>query len=89
MNRQIRQLGFVIVLLFIVLFVQLNNVQVLQADKLRNDPRNNRNTVRDFTSPRGDINTADGKIIAQSVPSNDQYKLLRTYPGGELYAQSV
>ena len=85
MNRQIRQLGFVLVLLFIILFVQLNNIQVLQASKLQNDPRNNRNTVKDFSSPRGDIVSADGTILAQSVPSNDQYELLRTYPEGELF----
>jgi peptidoglycan glycosyltransferase len=85
MNRQIRQLGFVLVVLFIILFVQLNNVQVLQASKLQNDPRNNRNTVKDFSSPRGDILSADGTILAQSVPSNDQYDLQRTYPEGELF----
>lgn len=85
MNRQIRQLGFVLVLLFIVLFVQLNHIQVLQAAKLQDDPRNNRNTVRDFSSPRGDILSADGAILAQSVPSNDQYELQRQYPQGELF----
>jgi peptidoglycan glycosyltransferase len=85
MNRQIRQLGFVITLLFIVLFAQLNNIQVLQASKLNEDPRNNRNAVRDFSSPRGDIKTADGVILAQSVPSNDEYELLRQYPEGELF----
>lgn len=85
MNKQIRQLGFAIVVLFIVLFVQLNHIQVLQASKLQNDPRNNRNTVRDFSSPRGDILSADGTVLAQSVDSNDQYELLRTYPQGELF----
>lgn len=85
MNRQIRQLGFVLVVLFIVLFVQLNHVQVLKADKLQADPRNNRNTVRDFSSPRGDIVTADGTVIAQSIPSDDQYELQRVYPTGELF----
>lgn len=85
MNRQIRQLGFVIVVLFVVLFVQLNNTQVLRAQKLQDDPRNNRNTVRDYAAPRGDISTADGVVIAQSVPSNDEYNLQRQYPTGELF----
>jgi len=87
MNRRIRQLGVVLSLLFIVLFVQLNNVQVLQASKLQDDPRNNRTAVRDFSSPRGTIQTADGTVIAQSVPSGDDYKQLRQYPQGELFGQ--
>ena len=41
---------------------------------------------RDFSSPRGSIITADGEVVARSVPSNDQYKLQREYPTGELFA---
>lgn len=85
MNRQIRHLGVFLTILFLLLFVQMNNVQVLQASKLSNDPRNNRNAVRDFGSHRGVIQTADGKIIANSVPTDDQYKQLRQYPEGSLY----
>jgi penicillin-binding protein A len=87
MNRQIRQLGAVLVVLFLILFVQLNNVQILQAAKLNDNPRNNRNAVRDFSTPRGAIQTADGTVVAQSVPTDDQYKYLRQYPQGELYGQ--
>jgi cell division protein FtsI/penicillin-binding protein 2 len=36
MDRQIRRLGFALGVLFIVLFLQLNNLQVLQASKLSN-----------------------------------------------------
>jgi penicillin-binding protein A len=86
MNRQIRHLSAVVVLLFILLFAQLNNIQVVQAAKLNNDPRNNRNAVRDFSEPRGLIQTADGVVIADSKPSNDQYKLIREYPQGDTYA---
>ena len=31
---------------------------------------------------------ADGTVVARSVPSNDQYKLQREYPTGELFAHS-
>ena len=85
MNRQIRQLGLVLSILFVVLFVQLNNIQVLQAAKLQDDPRNNRNAVRDFSSPRGDILSADGTILADSRPSSDMYGQQREYPQGELF----
>ena len=85
MNTQIRHVGYFLALLFVMLFIQVNNIQVLQADKLASDPRNNRNAVRDFSSPRGVIQTADGVVIAKSVPVDDEYKQLRTYPKGSLY----
>lgn len=87
MNRQIRQLGGFLLLLFVILFIQLNNVQVLQASKLANDPKNNRNAVRDFSTPRGVIQTADGKVIANSIPVEDDYKFQRVYPMGDLFGQ--
>lgn len=85
MNRQIRQLGAVLILLFVVLFVQLNNTQVIRASALNNNPLNNRTAVRDFAAPRGVIQTADGVVIANSVPSNDAYEQLRQYPEGALF----
>lgn len=85
MNRQVRHVGYVLVLLFVVLFVQLNYLQVVKADKLADDPKNNRKTVRYYSSPRGIIQSADGAILARSVPSDDEYKYLRTYPEGELF----
>ncbi len=86
MDRQIRWIGFVLVVLFGVLFLQLNNVQVLQAAKLANAPGNSRHITADFSRPRGVIQTADGVVVARSVPSHDSYKLLRQYPAGPLFA---
>lgn len=85
MNKQIRQVGAVLVVLFFVLFLQLNNTQVLRADSLAQNPLNTRNAVRDFSAPRGVIQTADGVVIANSVPTDDQYEQLRQYPEGELF----
>lgn len=85
MNRQIRQLGVVLVVLFLILFLQLNNTQVLRASELNDNPLNNRTAVRDFAAPRGIIQTADGVTIANSVPSNDVYEQLRQYPEGALF----
>ncbi len=87
MNRQIRQLGGAMVILFIVLFVALNNTQVVRASALTNNPLNNRNAVRDFAAPRGVIKSADGVTLADSVPSNDTYEQLRQYPEGALFGQ--
>ena len=86
MNKQLRRLGIGLIACYVILFAQLNWLQVVKADDYNKDPRNDREVVRDFTRPRGSILTADGVVIAQSVPSNDRYKLLRSYPTGELFA---
>ncbi len=86
MNTQIRKLGVVMIVLFSALFLQLNYLQVIQANDLNNHPANSRAVVRDFSRPRGVIQTADGAIIAQSVPSDDAFKFQRQYPLGPLFA---
>jgi peptidoglycan glycosyltransferase len=86
MDRQIRKLGFVLMALFVLLFLQLNNLQVLQADKLADDPRNTRNATRDFSKPRGQILSADGAVLARSVPAGGPFERLRQYPEHDLFA---
>ena len=86
MNRSIRSFGVVVMLLFVALVAQLVNLQVVDAKHLKNDPRNTRQVVSDFSRPRGAIQTSDGVIVAQSVPSGDLYKYQRQYPKGPLYA---
>ncbi len=89
MNKQIRHLGYFLVVLFLILFVQVNNIQVVQADKLSKDTRNNRTVVRDFSSARGNIQTVDGVVIANSVPTEGEYKFVRQYPKPDLYAHTT
>ena len=57
-------------------------VQVVKADDYNADPGNDREIVRDFTRPRGAILTADGVVLAESVPSNDRFKLPARVPDG-------
>ncbi len=86
MNKQIRVLGIVLMVMFSALFVQLNNLQVLSAGKLNDHPANTRTVVRDFSQPRGAIQTADGVVIAESVEVDDAFERQRRYPEGELFA---
>lgn len=86
MDRQIRRFGIAFIVLFLVLFLQLNNLQVLQASKLANAAGNPRTITREFANPRGVIQTSDGTVLARSVKSNDVYKYQRVYPKGPLYA---
>jgi peptidoglycan glycosyltransferase len=85
-NRSIRTFGIVMMLLFVALVAQLANLQVVDAKHLKHDPRNTRQVVADFGKPRGAIQTADGVVVAQSVPSGDIFKYQRQYPKGLLYA---
>src|SRR5438045_4933640 len=86
MNRQIRRLGLAALALFLALFVQLNNLQVLSAKRLNDNPLNTRQAVQDFSQPRGVIQTADGVVVAQSTPTSDSFQRLRQYPTGPLFA---
>ncbi len=89
MTRQIRRLGLALIALFVVMFAQMTNLQVLQANRLAHHPGNTRDAVRDFGSPRGSIFTADGREIARSVPNTDhrsKFAWTREYPARGLYS---
>ena len=77
MNRSIRTFGVVMMLLFVALVAQLANLQVVDARHLNHDPRNTRQVVADFSKPRGAIQTADGVVVAKSIPSGDKYQYQR------------
>jgi peptidoglycan glycosyltransferase len=79
-------LGFGLLACFVVLFAQLNRLTVFQAAKLNDNPNNTREILRDFSRPRGTVTTADGVVIAQSVPSTDRFELQRQYPEGPMFA---
>ena len=67
--------------------MQLNRIQVFQADELNHHPENFRQIQRDFDRPRGAIATADGVVVARSVETPDEpFERLRQYPEGELFA---
>ncbi|MFN8049813.1 MAG: penicillin-binding protein 2 [Acidimicrobiales bacterium] len=89
MNKQLRKLAIGLMACYLALFAKLNWLQVIDASDLNNKPENGRTVVRDFNRPRGDIVTADGVIVAHSVPSEGRYRYQRTYPSGNLFAHSV
>jgi peptidoglycan glycosyltransferase len=86
-NRQIRVAGIGIVVLFLLLFLQLNYVQVVRASGLQHNPLNTRLALARFTSKRGDIVSADNVVLAHDQPTNDDLKYLRTYPTKDLFGQ--
>ncbi|MEO6319003.1 MAG: penicillin-binding protein 2, partial [Acidimicrobiales bacterium] len=86
MTRQIRALGIGLMVCFLVLFVQLNRLTVFGAQRLNDNPVNTREILRDFSQPRGSVTTADGVVIARSVPSGDRFEFQREFPEGPLFA---
>ena len=88
MNKQIRKLAAGLLVLYLALFVALNVVQVGKKQELNANPQNNRQTIRDFNRMRGPIVTADGVVVARSVPpvGASQFKYQREYPTGDLFS---
>lgn len=87
MNKQIRRLGLFLVLCYVALFVKLNQVQVLEAEKLNEDPLNARRVVQQFNRPRGLILSAEGAVLAESIdnPEKSEFERRRVYPTGDLF----
>lgn len=88
MNQRIRQFAVVLIVLYVILFAQLNFIQVGKKSTLEADTRNTRQTVRDFNDPRGDIRTSDGVVIATSVRNEpgSEFDWQRAYPEDDLYS---
>ncbi|THG29446.1 peptidoglycan D,D-transpeptidase FtsI family protein [Naasia lichenicola] len=85
MNRELKRVSVLVVLMFVALFVSTSIIQVFQADNLSADPRNARTLYDGYDVQRGSILVA-GQPVAESVASDDRYKYQRTYSNGELYA---
>jgi penicillin-binding protein A len=85
-NGSIRRVAAVLLACFFALFLQLNRIQVLDADELRAHPANTRAVQRDFSRPRGPITTSEGVVVARTVPVAGPLERLREYPEGERYA---
>jgi peptidoglycan glycosyltransferase len=90
-NRGIRRVGGAVVVLLLVLVGQLTYLQLIRADHLDDDPRNLRSVLRDINRARGEIISADGEVLARSVPSTDgtDFEYQREYPLGGLTAHVV
>ncbi len=85
MNRELKRVSALILLMFVALLTSTSIIQVVQVDTLQDDPRNVRTLYESYSTQRGPILVA-GQPIAESVPVDDQYKFLRTYPQPDLYS---
>jgi len=85
-NRELKRISAVVLMMFTALFVASSTVQVFQSDALHNDARNSRTAYESYEYKRGQILLADGKAIVRSVPSKDVYRFQRTYVQPKIYA---
>jgi peptidoglycan glycosyltransferase len=86
MNRALRRVAIAVLLMFGALLVNANVVQVGRASSLKNNDLNSKRLLlSQYAHKRGPI-VVDGRSIALSRKTDDEYKYQRLYPGGEMYA---
>lgn len=85
MNRPIRRVAIVAMVMFGLLLANGTFTMVVRQDSLNANPLNRRTRDEEFAQDRGPILAAQTQI-AQTVPSKDQFQFQRTYPDGALYA---
>ncbi|QTX06029.1 peptidoglycan D,D-transpeptidase FtsI family protein [Agromyces archimandritae] len=85
MNRELKRVAILAMLMFVTLFVSSTIIQYFQAENLKDDPRNSRTLYASYSVERGPI-LVDGEPIAYSKPSDDRYQFQRVYANGPLYA---
>jgi penicillin-binding protein A len=84
-NTPVRRIAIAVMAMVLLLFANLTYVQVVKAGDYRNDPRNQRVLLAEYSRQRGQI-TAEGQVLASSAETNDRLRYLRTYPDGPEYA---
>jgi peptidoglycan glycosyltransferase len=87
MDRQIRFLALAFMALFVLLFAQVNYLQVFAADRLANNPANLRLLLQEYDVDRGAILARDARtVLASSAPTTGTLKYRRQYPEGSSFA---
>lgn len=88
MNAPVRKIAISVLVLFTLLILNANVIQVIQADSLRSDSGNTRVLIDEYSRQRGSI-VVNGQPIATSVPTDDALQYLRQYSAGPLYAPAT
>ncbi|MEH1099483.1 peptidoglycan D,D-transpeptidase FtsI family protein [Micromonospora sp. CPCC 205561] len=85
MNAPLRRVGVVVMVLFGLLFANLNWIQAYKADEYRTSDYNGRVQVAEYERRRGNIE-AGGTAFALSKETDGELRFQRSYPGGAKYA---
>jgi peptidoglycan glycosyltransferase len=87
-NRQLRRVAVVAGLMFLALLINVNYLQVVEANDLATRPGNVRVLYDEYAHQRGPI-LVDARQVALSRPTDDQLRYQRRYPDGPLYAHAT
>jgi peptidoglycan glycosyltransferase len=85
-NRPIRRVAFVAMIMFALLFANGTYMILFRQASLDAQPQNRRVRDAEFAQDRGSILAAGNTEIATTKVVKDRFEFLRTYPEGELYA---
>lgn len=85
MNRPIRRVAIVALIMFALLLGNQTYTIVFRQDSLNAQPTNRRTRDEEFAQDRGPIMVGQ-TAVAQTVPSENQFRFQRTYADGRLYA---
>lgn len=85
MNTPVRRIAIAVMAMIVMLMANLTYVQVVRAGDYRDDPRNQRVLLAEYSRQRGQI-SADGQIVANSIETDDRLRYRREYPMGPAYA---
>jgi penicillin-binding protein A len=84
-NTPVRRIALAVMGMIVLLMANLTYVQVVKAGDYREDPRNQRVLLAEYSRERGQISAA-GKVLAASVETGDRLRFQRQYPDGPEYA---
>jgi peptidoglycan glycosyltransferase len=84
-NTPVRRVAIAVMVMILLLMSNLTYVQVVKAGDYRNDPRNQRVLLAEYSRKRGQI-SANGQILASSVETDDRLRYQRQYSDGPVYA---
>jgi peptidoglycan glycosyltransferase len=85
-NREIKILLTVFVIILLAIVVNLSWVQIFGAGGIEGNANNKRRLVEEYAIQRGDILTADKQQAARSFDTGTEYRYQREYPLGPLFA---
>lgn len=87
MTGALQRVAVTLFVLFGVLFVHLNYLQVIRADRLAADDRNTRGLIAEYEVRRGSILAGDGQTqLAHVVETDGRLRFQRVYDFGERFA---
>jgi penicillin-binding protein A len=85
MERQITRVGIASVVMLLLVFAQLNRLQIFAAEEIASNPANSRRLLQEYSIKRGEILTSDTVTLARSVDTGGRLRFERRYPEGDLY----